>query len=66
MLEIFPDADMDCMRMKLKEENNNVLEVVAILSENGECPRQPKESADGLHGLVIRRTKEPKDDCSST
>mmetsp|Transcript_14626 Transcript_14626/g.36783 ORF Transcript_14626/g.36783 Transcript_14626/m.36783 type:complete len:704 (-) Transcript_14626:53-2164(-) len=52
VLEIFPDADIEYVRKKLREQNNNIELVVAVLSENGNYPKQKKE--EGKPGSLHR------------
>ena len=76
VLEIFPDADVEYVRKKLREQNNNIEIVVAVLSENNKYPRQKKESLHGTtsqsltnnSGTIIRglKSSEPKHDYSSS
>ena len=79
MLEIFPDADVGYVRKKLREQNNNIEIVVAVLTENENYPRQKKLNLDGTprgatndnsHGnnnTIIREMKaqEPMHDYTS-
>ncbi len=45
VLEIFPDADVEYVKKKLREQDNNIQVVVAVLSENTNYPKQKKDSA---------------------
>ena len=40
VLEIFPDADVDYIKKKLKEQSNDIEIVVAVLSESDNYPKQ--------------------------
>jgi len=71
VLEIFPDADVGFVQKKLLEQDNNFEIVVAVLSENGNYPKQQRKSDAPLAGrsdhAVVKTAKssEPLHDYSS-
>lgn len=71
VLEIFPDANVDYVKTKLREQRNNIEIVVAILSENSNYPKQKKSSTKTnkiSSNTLIRGVKsnEPKHDYSAS
>ena len=70
VLEIFPDVDIEYVKTKLREQNNNIEIAVAVLSENSNYPKQKKRSETNSkisNNTLIRgiKSNEPKHDYSS-
>ena len=78
VLEIFPDADVSYVKKKLREQNNNIEVVVALLSENDNYPKEKKNTSvdtpnayvsgvDNAKSTIIREMKAagPKHEYSS-
>ena len=76
VLEIFPDADVEYVKNKLREQNNNIEIVVAVLSGSSGYPKQKKGSLGDANSngnsngstTIIRGIQniEPKHDYSSS